>query len=238
MVIELAVITIGSFLAAVVNAMFATGGIHLLLASTTAVLPVAIAIPLQSVLAMSSLAARVWLFRTHIHWPLIFAFVPMAAVGAYFGALSFVAMDEDLLAILLGALLLLMIWVPIRHFVLPLRRPFAIIGLIHGYLGTVFGIGVVLQPAVLRTQLMKLQITGTLAVCLLMLDFFKITGYVLTGFDYRDYWVHILLATIGGTAGSFVGRNLTSRVSEAQFRLVFKWLITVVALRLLAIGLL
>ncbi|MDB3892516.1 hypothetical protein N9368_05305 [Alphaproteobacteria bacterium] len=51
MVIELAVITIGSFLAAVVNAMFATGGIHLLLASTTAVLPVAIAIPLQSVLA-------------------------------------------------------------------------------------------------------------------------------------------------------------------------------------------
>lgn len=236
-VIEILVVTGGCFVAALINAAFATGGVYLMLASTTAVLPVSVAIPLQSVLALPSLVARIWLFRTHIHWPLICVFVPMAAIGAFFGIRTFVSLNDDTIAILLGIILLVMVWLPARHLVLTMRRPFFAIGLIHGYLGTVFGIGAVLQPAILRTGLLKLQITGTLATCLLALDMFKITGYVSVGFEYGDYWLHILLAIVAGTAGSIIGKQVTHRVSEAQFRLVFKGLITIVAVRLLASGL-
>lgn len=230
-------ITIGCFLAALMNAAFATGGVYLMLASTTAVLPVGIAIPLQSMLAIASLVARIWLFRAHIHWPLVLAFVPMAGIGALFGIHTFASLNDDVIAILLGVVLLIMIWMPARRLVVNLRRPFMAVGLIHGYLGTVFGVGAVLQPAILRTGLVKVQITGTLAICLLALDIFKITGYVTIGFDYTDYGLHILLAVIAGILGSLVGKRITHHVSEAHFRLIFKILITVVALRLLLSGL-
>lgn len=236
LVIEVLVITVGCFLAALINAAFATGGVYLMLASTTAVLPVSVAIPLQSMLAMASLIARIWLFRTHIHWPLVLAFVPTAAVGALFGIHTFANLNDDVIAILLGVVLLIMIWVPVRRLVLNLGRHFFAIGLIHGYLGTVFGVGAVLQPAILRTELVKLQITGTLAICLLSLDVFKITGYVAIGFDYTDYGLHICLAIIAGILGSLLGKRVTHHVSEAQFRLIFKILITVVAMRLLLTG--
>jgi hypothetical protein len=44
--VQLVVIALGCFLASIVNAALATGGIYITLAATTAVLPVGVAIPL------------------------------------------------------------------------------------------------------------------------------------------------------------------------------------------------
>ena len=82
------------------------------------------------------------------------------------------------------------------------------VGVAHSFLGTVFGVGTLLQPTILRTPLTKLQITGTLAACLLCMDVFKLTGYIAHGFDYRDYWPHIVCATIAGFIGTVVGLSL------------------------------
>ena len=98
------------------------------------------------------------------------------------------------------------------------------------------GVGTLLQPTILRTTLTKLQITGTLAACLLIMDVFKLTGYIAHGFDYSDYWPHILCATAAGFVGTVLGKRVTHRVSEQTFRLVFKGLITLVALRLIYRG--
>ena len=118
----------------------------------------------------------------------------------------------------------------------PLTWIFLPVGVAHSFLGTVFGVGTLLQPTILRTTLTKLQITGTLAACLLCMDVFKLTGYIAHGFDYRDYWPHIVCATIAGFIGTVVGKRVTHRVSEQTFRLVFKWLITLVAFRLVYRG--
>ena len=118
----------------------------------------------------------------------------------------------------------------------PLTWIFLPVGVAHSFLGTVFGVGTLLQPTILRTTLTKLQITGTLAACLLCMDVFKLTGYIAHGFDYSDYWPHIVCATIAGFIGTVAGKRVTHRVSEQTFRLVFKWLITLVALRLVYRG--
>ena len=118
----------------------------------------------------------------------------------------------------------------------PLTWIFLPVGVAHSFLGTVFGVGTLLQPTILRTTLTKLQITGTLAACLLCMDVFKLTGYIAHGFDYSDYWPHIVCATFAGFIGTVVGKRVTHRVSEQTFRLVFKWLITLVALRLVYRG--
>ena len=70
MVLEIIVIACGCFVASAFNAVFATGGVHIMLATSSSVLPLAVAIPMQAALNMPSLIARILSFRQHIHWPI------------------------------------------------------------------------------------------------------------------------------------------------------------------------
>ncbi len=236
LLIELAVITTGGFIAALVNAAFATGGIFIVLATSTAVFPLTVAVPMQSALAFGSLVARIVYFHKYIYWPIVVMFVAGCVIGVTTGANVFVIMPESAIGLLLGALLLVLIWAP--DFQLPMadKKPFFLIGIAHSFIATVFGVGSLLQPVILRTRLLKLQITATLAVCMISMDVFKITAYVSHGFNYAAYLPHIVLATGAGFAGTYVGKRVEHRVSEQTFRRVFKWLITFVALRLLTRG--
>lgn len=232
----LIVVTIGSFLAAFVNAAFATGGVYLLLFTSLLVLPLSAAIPLQSAFSAASLVSRIVFFFAHIKWPIVIAFTAGCSLGVYFGALSFVSLPEAIISLMLGVLLLILIWAPTPKLGWSLKQPFFFIGIGHSYLATLFGVGGIMQPLIIRTQLTKLQITGTLAAGMLALDAMKVVGYVGFGFDYFDYLPHILLATIAGFAGAWAGKRVAHKVSEAQFRIVFKWIITIAAVRLIYLG--
>lgn len=228
----LIIITLGSFIASFVNAAFATGGIYILLATSSSIFPLTVAIPLQSVLAFGSLLARVGFFWRHIHWPIVFTFGFGSLFGVYFGAKVFVSTPEHIISIGLGVLLLVMVWLPLTRWRLPIKHPFVFVGAIHSFIGMIMGVGGFLQASVLRTDLVKMQVTGTLAAGLVIMDVLKITGYVSHGFRYQDFAPHIILATIAGFAGTWAGKRVTHKVSERAFRLVFKWLITIVAMRL------
>lgn len=233
MELALIVVTLGSFAASFVNAAFATGGVYILLAASTAVLPLTAAIPLQSAFAFSSLLSRCAYFWNHIKWSIVAAFSVGSVIGVFLGAKIFVSLAEHTIAWLLGSLLLVFIWFPEVKWRLPIKHPFLYIGGLHSFLATMFGVGALLQPAILRTKLLKLQITSTLAACLITMDVFKMTGYISYGFDYSEYIPHIILATIAGFIGTWLGKRITHKISEETFRLGFKLLITLVALRLL-----
>ena len=236
MLVEVLVISVGCFVAALVNAAVATGGVYIMLAASSAVLPLAAAIPLQSALGAPSLAARIVSFWQDINWPIFLMFAPAAAVGVLVGAQIFVSLDEGVIALLLGALLLALVWLVPQGVALNLPRQFLYVGGLHGCFGTIFGVGLFLQPAILRTGLNRQQITGTLAVCLLGLEAMKATGYVSFGFSYADYWPHILAGAIAGITGTLIGKRLGDRIPERQFRLVFRIIVTLAGLRLMAKG--
>ena len=65
------IITLGGFVAAFINAAFATGGVYILLASGSAVFPMTIAVPLMPLFAFSSLVARIFFFWKDIAWRLV-----------------------------------------------------------------------------------------------------------------------------------------------------------------------
>ena len=234
--VEVLVISVGCFVAALVNAAVATGGVYIMLAASSAVLPLPAAIPMQSALGAPSLAARIVSFWQDINWPIFLMFAPAAAVGVLVGAQIFVSLDEGVIALLLGALLLALVWLVPHGVALNLPRQFLYVGGLHGCFGTIFGVGLFLQPAILRTGLNRQQITGTLAVCLLGLEAMKATGYVSFGFSYADYWPHILAGAIAGITGTLIGKRLGDRIPERQFRLVFRIIVTLAGLRLMAKG--
>lgn len=238
MPVEVLVVTLGCFLAALVNAAVATGGVYIMLAASSAVLPLAAAIPMQAALATPSLLARIVTFRRHIDWRIFAMFTPAAAVGVVIGAQIFVALDEGVISVALGGLLLILVWGLPKGVSLTSSHRFLYVGGLHGFFGTLFGVGLFLQPAILRTQLNRLQITGTLAICLLVLEGMKAASYVGIGFDYRDYWIHIVAGALASVAGNFAGHRLAGNISERHFRAVFKMLVTLAGLRLLGKGVL
>lgn len=233
---SLIVITLASLAAAFVNAAFATGGVYIMLLASVSVLPISAAIPLQSAFAASSLSARIFLFWKHIEWRIVRAFVFGCLFGVYLGTRTFVAMPEAMLSILLGTVLLVLIWMPTLKQQMPIKHPFFYVGIVHSYLGALFGVGGVLQPFILRTDLLKLQITGTLAASMLALDVMKVAGYISVGFNYFDYIPHIIGATCAGFLGTWLGKRVTHLVSEKTFRRVFRVLVSLIALRLIYKG--
>jgi uncharacterized membrane protein YfcA len=236
MLVEVLVISVGCFVAALVNAAVATGGVYIMLAASSAVLPLAAAIPMQAALAAPSLVARIVSFWRDINWPIFLMFTPAAAVGVVVGAQIFVSLDEGVIALLLGALLLALVWLVPKGVTLNLPRQFIYVGGLHGCFGTIFGVGLFLQPAILRTGLTRQQITGTLAICLLGLEVMKATGYVSFGFSYADYWPHILAGAVAGIIGTLIGKRLGDSLPEQRFRMVFRVLVTLAGLRLIAKG--
>ena len=236
MLVEILVIAFGCFAASAVNAAFATGGVHLTLAASSAVLPLAAAIPMQVALNATSLIARIVTCWRHIHWPVFWMFAPTAAIGAIIGARVFVSLDEAVISLLLGGLLLALVWLVPQGGALRLPRRFAFIGVIHGFFSTIFGVGLFLQPAVLRTDLARLQITGTLAACIMALEVVKAGGYAGFGFDFSDYLPHILAGSVTSLLGNMIGHRMGHRVSEARFRMIFRAIVTLVGLRLVVKG--
>ncbi len=235
--IVFAAITLGSFAASFVNAAFATGGIYIILLTSLSVLPVSAAIPLQAVLSAGSLIGRITYFWRNIQWVIVGTFLAGSLVGVFAGARTFIALPEGLIQLLLGIILIALIWLPKVPAKIPLRHPFFFVGIVHSFLGTVFGVGSILQSIVIRTGLTRLEITGTLAACMLGLDVLKGTSYVGLGFSYVDYLPLIISAILAGFAGTWAGKRVSHHISETAFRRVFRWLITVVALRLIYKGL-
>ena len=103
---------------------------------------------------------------------------------------------------LLGIMLMALIWLPKPGGTGRIKHPFIYVGMVHSFVGTMFGVGGILQSLIIRTDLKKMQITGTLAACMLSLDVLKMTSYVsVGGVRYQDYIPHIVLATVAGFAG-------------------------------------
>ena len=227
----IAVIAVGSFVSSYISASFSTGGGYILFAFTSAMLPLASAIALQPVLSFGSLLSRGVYFRRHINWSIVKKFSLGSIFGALAGLLIYASAPEAIISILLGVLLVVLVWLPaFKNERFP-KRPFFTVGVAHAFVGSTFGIGAILQPALLRTSLAKLELIGTLAACLILLESIKTAGYITIGFNYRPYLFLIVVATLTGVAGAWVGKRTNHFISEKVFRCTLKLLISALGVR-------
>lgn len=231
-----AALVLGSFFAAVANAAFSAGGALIILAVTTAVLPISAVVPIHSTLLIGSTTTRALLFRDHIDWRIARSFLIASAFGALIGSRLYFDLPERIVAVSIAVLMLVAIWLPAISWRPKIRHPWYIVGFLHSLLSTLFAYGAILQSVMLHTGLDRRQITGTIGGCLTGMGIFKITGYWLNGFDYRPYLLTIAAGIAVAFVGTWLGRLLINRISERLFRLVFRLLITVTALRLIYVA--
>ena len=227
------VIVFGSFLAAVCNAVFANGGAMIILAITSAVLPVAAIVPIHSTLLIGSTTSRAIAFRHHIDWRIAGPFLLGSAVAVAIAARIYVELPETAIAAAIGVVMLVAIWLPGIPWRPKIRHPWAIVGFVHSFVSTLFAYGALMHAIILHTGLGRRAIVGTMAASLTGMGIFKITGYAWHGFDFSPYLLIIAWSIVAAVLGTWVGRFLIERISESLFRAVFRLLVTVMALRML-----
>lgn len=228
----------GSFLAALCAAAFSVGGALIMLAITTTVLPITAIAPIHSTLLIGSSITRAVLFRQYIDWTIVRPFLLGSFIGAMAGARIYVELPAELIATAIAALMLVAIWLPRVSWRPRLGHPWLAVGFGHALLSTLFAYGALFQGVMLHTQLRRREIVGTMAGCLVGMSGFKIAGYAVNGFDYAPYYRVIVACALVSVVGSWLGKRLADRVSEHLFRMVYRVLITLTALRLIWHGLL
>ncbi len=230
------VIVLGSFIAAVCNAAFANGGAMIVLAVTSTVLPVAAIVPIHSTLLIGSTASRVAMFREHIQWQIAGPFLLGSVIAVALASRLYVALPERVIAIALSTLMLVAIWLPAISWRPRIAHPWGVVGFVHSFLSTLFAYGALLHAVILHAGLTRRAVVGTMAAALTGMGVFKIAGYAANGFDYRPYLVVIAMSILVAFAGTWVGKLLIEKISERTFRIAFRVLVTLTALRLMYIG--
>lgn len=235
---DLSLVLLGaaSFFAALTSASLSIGGGYILFGATTLLFPLASAIALQPVFSYASLLSRSIAFRDAISWRIVLPFTLGSVGGVALGLAVYRLIPEHALALAVGAGMLLLAWtrpaIPASH----TGKAYFVVGGIHALAGTLLGLGSVLQPVLLNSGIDRRALVGTFATCLLVLEAIRLAGYAGSGFSYAPFVLSAIVATVGGLAGTWVGRSLIGRIPEDLFRWVLRFLISGVALRLLAIG--
>lgn len=230
-------IVAGSFAAAVANAMFSAGGALIVLAVTSTVLPIQAIVPIHSTLLIGSTATRILFFWQFIDWKIVWPFILGSLLGALLGARIYVELPEAIIATAIAVLMLVALWLPGISWRPKLRHPWFVVGLVHTFISTLFAYGALLHAVILHTGLGRRQVVGTMAGALTGMGIFKIAGYAYYGFDYGPYLVMIGAAILMSFAGTAVGKWLGESLSESKFRLIYRILVTLTALRLMYTGL-
>lgn len=103
-------VVFGSFLAAVSNAAFSSGGAMIVLAITSTVLPVAAIVPIHSTLLIGSTSSRVVVFRKHIQWHIAGPFLLGSVVAVAIASPIYVQLPDKLIAAAIAVVMLVAIW--------------------------------------------------------------------------------------------------------------------------------
>ncbi|MCU7553407.1 sulfite exporter TauE/SafE family protein [Alteromonas sp. ASW11-19] len=221
-------------LTSLMTASLGIGGGVLLLGVMATVMPVAALIPVHGLVQFGSNANRAALTRRHTDWRMVGWFCLGAVVGASVATLLVIQLPLQVIQLAVALFILFLVWgsKPKTREMRPLGRSLA--GAITTFLSMFVGAtGPLVAAFVHRNGYHKLQITATFASCMTFQHLLKLGVFSAVGFHFL-HWLPLLVAMIAsGFAGTWLGLKLLNRISTAGFVRVFKWLLTLLALRLL-----
>ncbi|MBM3940498.1 MAG: sulfite exporter TauE/SafE family protein [SAR202 cluster bacterium] len=173
---------VAAVFASLVGAIAGLGAAIIMLPLVTLAFGVQEAIPIVTVSMVLANAARAWVYRARIHWPVAKWFLIGAIPMALVGSLLFVNAPASLLTRLLGAFLLLEVAVRRLNIgkgrMKMTLRGFLPVGMLQGFVSALVGAaGPVGAPFYLAYGLMRGAFVGTAAIGTIGMHFTKIVIY-------------------------------------------------------------
>ncbi len=229
-----------SFFTSAVTASFGIGGGVMMLALMGLFIPVAALIPVQGLVQFGSNAGRTFVQRAHVNRSFLKPFLAGSVVGAAIGAVTVVQLPDALMKIVLGAFILFITWGKVPGVKTPTGKGLGIASAIIAFLSMFLGATGPLLASVVAAMIPgnRKAVVATSAAGLIVQHGLKVIAFGLAGFAFGQ-WLQLIAAMIcTGYLGTVTGSKLLNRIPEERFRLVFKLILTVLAIDMLRRGIL
>ena len=232
-------VVFSSFFTGAITAAFGLEGGLALLAVMSAVFPAAAVVPVHGAAQAGANAGRFYLQRREVVWPIVLWFSLGGLIGAGLGGRLAVETPVWLLGGGVGAFVIWTLWGPKLKGFAPGKATYFTVGVVTGFLTMFFSAtGPIVAAMLSATALGRLNIVATHAAAMVIQHIMKITAFGLLGFAYGD-WAWLLGAIlISGFAGTYMGTHYLRAMPEETFRKGFRFILTAVAVYLLAAALL
>jgi len=240
--VPLAILGLAAFLTSILSAVIGLAGGMTLLAVMLLFLDPLVAIPLHGAVQLVSNGSRAWFQRAHVEREILWRFCALLVPGGLAGLLVVQQLAPELLRVLIGAFVLVATWAP-QWLLLGVHpeqsephRRFVWLGGAIGFLNMSIGAtGPLSAPFFLSLGLSRQALVGTQAACQAVGHLVKIALFAAAGFAFASWLEPLALLAAAVVAGTWVGTQLLDRVSERVFVPLFKTVLTLIALRLLAL---
>ena len=227
------------FLTSCLAAVMGMGGGVLLIAAMPGLVPSAVIMPLHALTQLASNVSRAAFGWREIDTGIIPAFVVGAIAGAWLGSGVYQALDVHWLPAIIGLLILVFTWLPLPTVRGGGQVSLALLGFYQTGLGMVAGATGPVGAAVLlqRNQQRDWLVVNT-AVYMALNHALRLAAFLAMGFSLAAWWQLAVALIASGICGSWVGTRLRHLVPQRNFQRLFRWMVTVLALRMIAMPML
>ena len=225
-----------AFVGALLSVFLGMGGGVLLLGGMLLLgMATSTAVPVHAAVQLIANGSRVFALRKHVRWrPFVIYFVASLPFP-WLGLQIALVLPEGALRFLIGAMILFVLLGPKRGLGrIPEKPAFAIAGVLGGTFGVVVGaFGPVVALFVLREGWDRREVIATQAVCQTWGHLQKILFFAWAGFAFVEYEALILPMAAVTIVGTYGGRYILGKLDEARFRLLYRIVLALLAVRLL-----
>lgn len=229
-----AVLIFSAGFTSIMTAAMGVGGGLTLLAIMGQVMPPVALIPIHGLAQLGSNSGRAALLHSHINWRTVLYFVLGAIPGAIIAALIVIQLPLGILQLSVALFILWLVWAPkpVKHEVKRVRLMIdaCFTTILSAFVGAT---GPVVAALLHRGKADKLETVATFSTVMSLQHFLKLFAFVFVGFQFAQ-WIPMTLAMIAaGGVGTWIGVHLLKRMPTQGFMLIFKSVLTLLALRLI-----
>lgn len=223
-----------AFLTSLLTAVMGLGGGLILIALMPGLLPPIAIIPVHAATQLVSNTSRALFAWNDIRWEFLLSFLIGSIVGGLLATKIATLINLEYLPLLIAAFILFNVWGGGIRLPTSAKGEFLTIGFVQTGMGMLSGTtGPLAQSTLVRKGLERDAIVATSAVFMSITHLIKLALFGFIGFSFAEYWLIMLAMIVAVIAGTWVGTRLRHRVPNEQFRTAVKWLLTLLAVRII-----
>ena len=227
-------LSVAAFVTTFLGATPGTAGGLLLLAIMAFFYPPLVLVPVHTVVQLGAGTSRTFIMWRYVKKRLILPFTIGAFVGALAGGQIFVTLSSSILQFILGGFIIIVLYMPRFAAGGPERARFGVLGFFATFLGVfVSATGTFLSPFIAHASGDRRIHVSTMATLMAITHIAKLVVFGTIGFTVAAYAPLMAAMIVGTVGGNWVGSKALNRIPEKTFRVVFKILLTLLAIRLL-----